>query len=252
MEELMPNNSRKQTAASLTSDAKSNDAKSKGSKSENGKQKPRLNALKDGSAALQNHLENLRFYDFCCMRSDEIEPVKLRFHFLLRGYQAMTTSTPSEEVNEIVTELENARMQLSSTVLGLQFLINKVGAVKAEAEWTGQISEKSERTLSACAGLLNNHVQYCLGINRVNKIETAKAAERARAGQSGGAGQTRATDPDKTKADQRGEREVRESNQVAREDLLVCMIEAIARELSHRQQLLLQIENRFSLGDRTR
>jgi len=291
----MRTNSKKQTAASRTNGAKS----TAGPKSADGKQKSRLNALKDGlfskevvvtaageriedfewfkaslwdsvqpdgalqemlandfvvnwwrrqrvrrceSAELKNRLENLQAHDFY-LRSDEIEPLKIRFCLALERYQATTQSTPCGDLNEIVTELENARSQLASTSLGLEYLIKKVNAVKKEAESTGQMSHANEGALRACVGLMNDLVLYCRGINWVNKTESAKAAERAQAGKRGGTGQTKEVELEKARGDQSGgKREAREWNETDCRFMLVSMIEIVARQLKVRKRVLEGIE----------
>lgn len=155
------------------------------------------------SAELKSRLENLKIHD-TYLRSDEIEPLKIRFCLLLERYQALTRSSPSGDINEIVTELENARSQLASTSLGLEFLIKKVNDVTSEAKSTGQISDASLGALRACVGLTNDLIPYCIGVNSVNRTQSAKAAERARSGQHGGTGQTKEVEPEKGKGKQSG------------------------------------------------
>jgi len=291
----MRNNSKKQTAASRT-----NGGKSIGPKSADGKQKSRLNALKDGvfskevvvtaagervkdyekfeawvwdsvqpdgaieeiltndvvanwwrrqrvrrceAAELQNRFENLKAHD-SYLRSDQIEPLKIRFCLALGQYQTTTNITPPGELNQIVTELENARSQLASTPLGVEFLIEKVNAVKKEAESKGQISLASEVTLRGCAGFTNDLAPDCKAINTINKTESAKAAERAQGEQRDGTGQAKGTKPEKAKrVPSAGQREAEERNEADRRFVLVTMIEDIAWPLRLRKQVLEAIEN---------
>jgi hypothetical protein len=196
------------------------------------------------SADSENRLQSLQLHD-SYLRSDEIEPLKIRFWLSLERYQATTESTPSGDLNEIVTELGNARSQVASTSLGLDFLIEKVNWIKEEAESTGQISVASEGTLRACAGLMNDFALFCRVMNRFNKRESAKAAERAQAGQHFGTGQTKKTEPAKTKGDQSGgKREAGEWNEAESRTMLVLTIESIAGELRFRKHLLEGIEKR--------
>jgi hypothetical protein len=190
------------------------------------------------AAELRYRLETLRAQEIY-LGSDEIEPQKVRFCLSLERYQATTVSTPSGELNEIVTELENARSQLASTSLGLEFLIKKVDAIKKQAESTGQMPHASEVTLRACAGLTNEFVPLIRGINWIHTKESAKAAERAQARQPGGAGQTKAIEPDKAKGDQSGGRtEAGEWDEALSRAMLVSMIKGVAVELELRKQVL--------------
>jgi len=289
---LVRKNSKKQTAAS-----RANGAKSKGPESADGKQKSRLNALKDGffsrnvvvtaagervkeyerfkawvwdsvhpdgafeeilandvvenwwrrrrvrcceSAELQHRLENLKTHDLY-LRCDETEPLKVRFQLALDRYQATNASTPSEDLNEIVTELEQARSQLVSTPLGLEFLIKKVDSAKKIAESTGWISPAFERVLLACAGVMNDCALFANLVNWCNKVISEKAAERGQAGQGGGTGPTEENEPKKSKVDRSGGKtQAGESKAESRtmQAVLVDAIEDVARELRHRKQLL--------------
>lgn len=193
------------------------------------------------SAALKNRLDYLQTHDFY-LRSDEIEPVKIRFQLSLERYQATTASTPSVDLNEIVTELEHVRSQLASTPLGLDFLITKVNAVKSEAESTGQMSDASEAALRAYAGLTDDFAVYCRRINWINKTESARAAERAQTGQRGGTGQINVVEPEKGKGEKGSKTEAGERSEAENRTMLVLMIESIAHQLRFRKQLLEAIE----------
>ena len=154
-----------------------------------------------------------------------------------------TNITPPGDLNQIVTELENARSQLASTPLGVEFLIEKVNAVKKEAESKGQISLASEVTLRGCAGFTNDLARYCKSINWINKTESAKAAERAQGEQRGGTGQTKGTKREKAERVQSaGQREAEERKEADRRFVLVTMIEEIALWLRIRKQVLESIE----------
>jgi hypothetical protein len=196
------------------------------------------------SAELQNRLTNIKIHDYY-LRSDEIEPMKIRFQLSLEQYQGTGTTLTSVDLNQIVvTELEEARIQLASTPLGLDFLIERVNEVKNEAESCGQILAASQVVLRACAGLTNEFASCCAVLNGINIRESAKAAERARGEQRGGTGQTKATKPEKAKGDQSGgEREAGERNEADRRFVLVSAIEMVAGELKLRKQLLEGIEN---------
>src|SRR5215831_1884639 len=170
-------NTLKQTQASRT-----NGAKSKGAKSSRGKNRVRLNALKDGlfandivieslgernedfqrfkkklwdqfqptnplkeslvsdfvenwwrrqrvrraeSADLKNRLDTLWIRDRL-RRSDEIETLKLPFFDLLRKYVIAVSSQPFQDTSAITAKLEEVRLQLSGTSLGVEFLIKRV------------------------------------------------------------------------------------------------------------------------------
>jgi hypothetical protein len=194
------------------------------------------------AAELKNRLETLRAQEIY-LGSDEIEPLKVRFCLSLERYQATTVSTPSGEFDEIVTELENARSQLASTSLGLEFLIKKVTTIKKQAESTGQIPHASEVTLVACAGLMNELVPLFRGINWIHTKESAKAAERAQARQPGGAGRTKAIEPEKAKGDQSGGKtEAGEWDEAVSRAMLVSSIKDVAFELELRKQELEAIE----------
>jgi hypothetical protein len=148
-------------------------------------------------------------------------------------------STPSGELDEIVTELENARTQLASTSLGLEFLIKRVDAIKRQAESTGQMPHASEVTLRECAGLMNEFVPFIRGINWIHTKESAKAAERAQARQPGGAGQTKAIEPEKAKGDESGGKtEAGEWDEAVCRAMLVSLIKDVARGLELRKQVL--------------
>jgi hypothetical protein len=95
-----------------------------------GKSRPSPAYVAYKSADLQSRLENLELHD-TYLRSDEIESLKIRFYLLLERYQAMT-HTPAADAKEIVTDLENARSQLASTSLGLEFLIERVNEVRVK------------------------------------------------------------------------------------------------------------------------
>jgi hypothetical protein len=165
----------------------------------------------------------------------------------LEQYRTAMNGTPSRDFNDIVTELENARSQLASTSLGLEYLIKEVNAVKKEAESAGQISEL---TLPACAGLENEIATICRRLNRINVIESARAAERAQTGQRGGIGQTKGVEPEKNRGVQSaGQSETGEWNQADGGFVLVSAIEMVARELNLRKKVLEGIEK---LGDKTR
>jgi hypothetical protein len=193
------------------------------------------------SAALQNRLENLKAHD-SFLSSDQTEPLKVRFCLALGLYQTTTNITPRGDLNQIVTELENARCQLASTSLGVKFLIEKVNAVKKEAESKGQISLASEATLRGCAGFTNDVVTHCMTINWINKTESAKAAERAQGEQRDGTGQAKGTKPEKSKrVPSAGQREA-ERNEADRRFVLVTMIDEIALTLTFRKQVLESIE----------
>jgi hypothetical protein len=201
------------------------------------------------SAELENRLENLKAHDLY-LRSDEIEPLTIRFRLALEQYQAAPNSLPSKDFNEIITELENVRSQLASTSLGLEFLIKKVKGVKEEAESNGQISVASEVTLRACAGFTNHLAVCCRGMNWVIKKESAKAAERAQSRQRGGIGQTKEVEPEKAKRVQSGgQREAGESSKAELKFVLVSTIEDVERELELRKQVLEAIEESY---DKTR
>src|ERR1017187_623955 len=201
------------------------------------------------SAELQNRLQNLKAHDLY-LRSDEIEPLKLRFQVCLERYQSTTASTPPGDLEQIVTGLENARRQLAATSLGLEFLINKVSAVKEEAESNGQISAASEVTLLACAGLTNDLAPYCRWMNWINVIESAQAVERGHARRRGGIGQTKEVEPEKAKRVQSGgQREAGESSKAELKFVLVSTIENVERELELRKQVLEAIEKSY---DKTR
>ena len=168
----------------------------------------------------------------------------------LEQYRTAMNGTPSRDFNDIVTELENARSQLASTSLGLEYLIKEVNAVKKEAESAGQISRASELTLPACAGLENEIATTCRRLNRINVIESARAAERAQTGQCGGIGQTKRVEPEKNRGVQSaGQSETGEWNQADGGFVLVSAIEMVARELNLRKKVLEGIEK---LGDKTR
>ncbi|MGA2859325.1 MAG: hypothetical protein ABSE40_20855 [Candidatus Sulfotelmatobacter sp.] len=194
------------------------------------------------SAELKNRLEDLNAHDMY-LRSDEIEPLKVRFCLVLGRHRATTQNTPPGDLNEIVMELENARSQLASTSLGLEFLIETVNGVKSEAESTGQMSDASLGALRACVGLANDSVKYCIGVNRINKTESAKAAERARARQRGGTGQTKEVEPEEGKSKKSGgETEAYEWDEAGGKAMLVSAIEIVARPLKVRKQVLEAIE----------
>jgi len=201
------------------------------------------------SAELQNRLENLKAHHLY-LRSDEIEPLKIRFCLALEQYQAATNIIPPGDVDQIVSELENVRSQLASTPLGLEFLIKKVKSLKEEAESEGQISAASEVTLRACAGFMNDLAVCCRGMNWVIKKESAKAAERAQARQRGGIGQTKEFEPEKAKRGQSGgQREAGEWREAECKFVLVSTIEDVERELGFRKQVLESIEKSY---DKTR
>jgi len=137
----------------------------------------------------------------------------------------------------------HARSQLASTPLGIQFLIEKVNAVKGEAESKGQIDWASDVTLRACAGLTDGRAANSSVINGINIVESAKAAERARAEQRGGTGQTERTKPQKAKRGRSArQREAEERNQADRRFVLVLAIEEIIRPLKLREKVLEAIE----------
>jgi hypothetical protein len=188
------------------------------------------------SAALENRLQNLQLHD-CYLRSDDIEPVKVRFQLYLGRYETTTAATPSDDVYEIVTELENARRELASTTVGLEFLISKVHAVKREAKSGGQISNVSEVVLQACGGIVNDFALYSKTVNLINKMESAKAAERASTGGRGGAGQTKETA--RASKDDRVKRESEERTQAqGGRFVLVSLIKDLENELVLRKKLL--------------
>lgn len=194
------------------------------------------------SAELQNRLENLKARDLY-LRSDEIEPLKIRFCLALEKYQAATNIIPPGDVDQIVSELENVRSQLASTPRGLEFLIEKVKSVKEVAESKGQISVASEVTLRACAGFTNSAAVCCRMINFATKTESAMAAERAQAGQCGGIGQTKAVEPEKAKQVQSGDQtEAGESGEAEWKFVLVSAIGDVERGLGFRKGLLEAIE----------
>jgi hypothetical protein len=60
-----------------------------------------------------------------------------------------------------------------SRSLGLEFLIEKVNAVKSEAESTGQISDASMLALRARIGL-TKRVRTCIATNSIYKTESAR------------------------------------------------------------------------------
>jgi hypothetical protein len=194
------------------------------------------------AAELKNRLETLNIHN-TYLRSDDIEPLKIRFRLFLETYQAAAHSTPSTDPSETVTELDNARTQLASTSLGLEFLIETVNAVKSEAESMCQISDASMAALRASVGFTNDFVKYCIGVNRINKAAATKAAARARAGQRGVTGQTKEVEPDKGKGEQSGGKtEAYEWDEAGARVVLVSTIEIIARELKVRKQLFERIE----------
>ncbi len=194
------------------------------------------------SAALQNRLENLKAHDLY-LRSDEIEPLKVRFCLALEQYQAAPNSLPSKDFNEIITELENVRSLLASTSLGLEFLIEKVKSVKEEAESNGQIPVASEVTLRACAGFTNGLAVCCRGVNWVIKRESANAVKRAQARQRGGIGHTKEVEPEKAKrVKSGGQREAGEWGEAECKFVLVSTIEDVERDLELRKQVLESIE----------
>ncbi|MGA8540004.1 MAG: hypothetical protein WB566_10925, partial [Terriglobales bacterium] len=195
----------------------------------------RQRVRKARSASLQNHLENLAANDFY-QRSDEIAPVRARFQSWLQRLKSTTASTAPGDLNQIVSELGNARSQLASTALGLELLISEVNRIKMEADSAGQISPASEAVLRACACSMDESVVYCLGINLVAKKQSAKAAERAQASQSS-TGSTKENESQKPE-DEQSRSEKAEEQFAAEEcrDLLVCTIESVARRLSQRKQ----------------
>lgn len=192
------------------------------------------------SADLQNRLQNLQTHD-SYLRSDEIEPGKLRFQLYLERYESTTPSTPPGDIDEIVTQLETARSQLASTPLGLELLIGKANLVEGEVKSAGKMSQASEATLRACAGLTNALARDCVGMNQVIKIESARAVRRA--GQPGSTGQTKEVEPEKAKGDQSGGKgEGGKSSEEELRTLLASMIGKVARDLKTRKQLLEWIE----------
>ncbi len=194
------------------------------------------------TAEFQNRLENLKAHD-SYLRSDQIEPLKVRFHLALGPYEATTNITPPGDFKQIVTELENARSQLASTSLGVEFLIKEVDAVKEEAESTGQISLASEVTLRGCAGLTNDLGLQCRSINWINKTKSATAAERAQGEQRGGTEQTEGTPPEKAnRVQSAGQREAEEWDEADGRFMLVSVIKDIARSLRIRKRVLELIE----------
>ena len=194
------------------------------------------------SAELRSRLENLEIQS-TYLRSDEIEPLKIRFYLLLERYRTTSTSTPVADINEIVTELEHARSQLASTSLGLEFLIERVNEVKGEAKSRGLLSDASLGTLRACVGLKNEFIPYLIGVNSINKTRSAKAAEAVRAGQCDAGRQTKGVEPVKGKPEPSGgEKETQDWNDADGRIMLVSVIESAAWPLQFRKKLMASIE----------
>jgi hypothetical protein len=192
------------------------------------------------SAELRSRLEN-REINETYLRSDGIESLKIRFYLLLARYQALT-HTPAADANEVIMDLENARGQLASSSLGLEFLINRVNDVKGEAKSTGLLSDASLRTLRACVGIMNDSIRYCIGVNSINKTQSAKAAEAARVGQRDGGRQTKGVAAKGKPEPNGGEKETQERNEADGRIMLVSVIELAAGELQFRKKLMASME----------
>jgi hypothetical protein len=146
------------------------------------------------TAELNSRLENLKMHQRFLL-SDEIEALKLRFVLLVERCQVTNCSTP--DPNEIAIELEKARSELAATSLGLEFLIEKVEAVKLEVESRGQMSDASLGLLRACIGLTHDFTLFLTEVNRFNKTESAKATAGESERPLGSAGPSDEVEPDK-------------------------------------------------------
>jgi len=193
------------------------------------------------SAALRNRL------DTGCIREryrnlEEIESLKVRFLLCLGKYTAVRAGAPGSDLTEVTTELENARQELASTSLGLEFLIKIVSAIQTEAASKGQMSDASEVNLRACVGFADEFVADCLILNSLNKREAAKAAIRARTKPTRDAGQSGPIDPEKAGLNQDGSEREAQDDEAGRTFMLVAAIKSVARELSLRRSMLKRAE----------
>jgi hypothetical protein len=111
-------------------------------------------------------------------RDDEVEALRSRFFVLFGMYLKAFRARSLEAVGEITREFQEVRQQLTSTTLGIDFLLGLLQYLSGEAKNKGVLSDQNEIMLKACYGFGSQDTDICLKFSLINRRESQNWATK--------------------------------------------------------------------------
>ena len=104
--------------------------------------------------------------------------------FLRTSAHVQSSSADSAERSRLSLSLEEMRMQLEKTAMGLGFLVSLIEPLVQQASDHGYLTEQDEKTLVEACGLGDHHVRFCLALDLITKEQLEKVRSGKSAGKS--------------------------------------------------------------------